>query len=610
MKSPLEARRGIKNGMGIKQSDACPQEICFSAYREANTTTKMNMAIIIIIIMNVFLISCSILMFQIMKQGFIYCFFCLNVMKNKIILALLMIVLLGSFVSAVDEKVCGVYFTFKNCHNCEVTDPMVLQEWTLRHDDLVIIEYYFPSWTDENAYLLGLYAEEYKSSASVPRLFLSGSEVYAGRVQVPQAEEKIKGLGSNPCLLLDGAKSFNDLDLNELEGYPKIWANGRVLIRNNGGDVSNEFLKEILFTDDLEGLIESSDFDIEKIKGSPMPVAFGEIEFEKALVIEDSWILQYGIGIGGVAGDEDGTETGVIVLPFFGDIDTTKGSLFFLTMMIGLADGFNPCAFFILTFLLTAMIMAGSQDEEPAKKRKKIILVGGVFVLFSALIYFLAMGLWLNVFLHAKKIVLLTLVAGVVAVFAGVVNIKDYFAFQKGISLTLPKKEKSRFMDKVEKLTQVKSLWGLLIGAVIIAASVNLYELICTMGLPIVYIGILTARDLAGAGFYGYIALYNLFYILPLAVIVGIAVVTLGLKQFTKTNVQKLKLFSGFMALFLGGVLIFKPEWLESFIAAFGVLISAIVVALIVMGIWPLGVEKKEEGFCEKCVGEGCPSGI
>ena len=247
-----------------------------------------------------------------------------------------------------------------------------------------------------------------------------------------------------------------------------------------------------------------------------------------------------------------------------------------LTFLIGLADGFNPCAFFVLTFLLAALIgLAGA--------RKKILLVGSIFIFFSALFYFLFMSVLLNVFQLGGKITILTLIAGAIAVFAGIVNIKDYFFFQKGISLTLPKSHKEKFLARVKNLSLAKSTLALIGATAIIAATVNIYELLCTFGFPMVYTRILTLRELPPFKYYLYLIFYNLVYVIPLEIVVLIFAITLGRKTFSQLWVRRLKLISGFMILFLGLVLMLKPKLLESVSTAFSVLIGAMIISGIII---------------------------
>ena len=503
-----------------------------------------------------------------------------------------------------DSIICAVYFTYIGCPNCAVTDPIVLLNWTKRYPNLVIIEYGWRGgdWQDPNSQFFGEFAQAYNTLAAVPQLIFSKSKIRLGRLDVPKGERDIKSLSSNPCPLIDKSVSFKNLDLNKLPAKPKIWANGRVLIKLsenewvfqwNGEEppktigkekISQKELKELLFAENISEKLRNKTFKIVEpqrvlFSGSAFPPEYGFVpyaEFENAIKINLSEELE-------VSEEEEQeqeiiqpSEEEIIELPIIGKIKAEEYSLPLLTFLIALADGFNPCAFFVLTFLLAALVgLAGA--------RRKIILVGGIFVFFSALFYFLFMSILLNVFQLGKEIAILTLIAGAIAVFAGIVNIKDYFFFQKGISLTLPKSRKKKFFALVKRLSLAKSTWALATCTAIIAATVNIYELLCTFGFPMVYVRLLTLRNLSFFEYYLYLAFYNLIYVLPLIIIVSIFAITLGKKTLSKVWVRRLKLISGFMILFLGLILIANPKLLESALTAFAILFAAIIVSGMVM---------------------------
>jgi len=530
-------------------------------------------------------------------------------MKRWILAILLILFLFFSGQTVLAQNYfCTVYFTYIGCPNCAVTDPLVLTEWTEKYPNLVIIEYvwYGGDWEDPNSQFFGRYAEKYKTLAAVPKFIIGTNNIKSGRIDVPKAEADIEKKKFNPCLLIDKSLSFEDLDLSQLPAFPKIWANQRILIKLdektwlfqwNGEDpprtlgkerFSQKQVKELLFTQNIFDKLKNKAFDIVE----PQKVEFSGIafpgsdfisycEFENAIKInlsEEPEILpQEQIKPEKELGSEEENtpeelEEEMVELPLIGEIKTGEFSLPVLTFLLGIADGFNPCAFFILTFLLAALLgLAGA--------RKKILLVGGIFIFFSALFYFLFMSVLLNVFKLSQEIVILTFIAGAVAVFAGVINIKDYFAFQKGISFTLPKRHKAKFMERVKNLSLAKSTLALIAATIVIAATVNIYELLCTFGFPMVYIRVLTLKELPSLQYYLYLIFYNLIYIIPLAAIVLIFAVTLGRKTFSQIWVRRLKLVSGFMILFLGLILIIKPKLLESISTAFGVLAGAIIVS-------------------------------
>ena len=499
---------------------------------------------------------------------------------------------------------CAFYFTYIGCPNCAHTDPIVLTEWTKKYPNLVIIEYgwHGGDFKDPNSQFFGKYASAYKVPAGVPQFVISKNNVRLGRIEVPKAEDDIKAKKVNPCPLIDKSISFENLDLSQLSGNPKIWANGRILIKTNknewlfqwngekppnpsGEKFSQKELKSLLFTDNIYERLKNKAFDIvnpqkAEFSGTAFPGSkfVPYCEFENAIKINISK-REPMIAPQEKEGPQEKTVSEAeetINIPFVGKIETKKFSLLTLTLLMGLADGFNPCAFFVLTFLLAALIgLTGA--------RKKILLVGGIFIFFSALFYFLFMSILLNIFQFGGKITALTIIAGIIAVFAGIVNIKDYFYFQKGISLTLPKSYKEKFLARVKALSLAKSTWALIIGTIIIAATVNIYELLCTFGFPMVYNRILSLRELTSLEYYLYLIFYNLVYIIPLAVIVLIFAATLGKKTFSQIWVRRLKLVSGFMILLLGLALMLKPKLLESPLSAFSILLAAIAVSALVI---------------------------
>lgn len=190
------------------------------------------------------------------------------------------------------EKVCTVYFTYAYCGNCKVTDPILLTDWTKKYPDLIIIEYYFDSWRNENANLLGLYAQRYGQRASVPRLFINENNIAGGRIQVPNAENDIKSMNNSPCLLLNKSVNFSELNLNELKGKPSIWYNGRVLVKKEQGKANSDLLKKLLLSENLSKTISESSELLQEIKAEPAPLAYGKVEFKNAIKV-GNWVLKF-----------------------------------------------------------------------------------------------------------------------------------------------------------------------------------------------------------------------------------------------------------------------------------------------------------------------------
>ena len=287
--------------------------------------------------------------------------------------------------------------------------------------------------------------------------------------------------------------------------------------------------------------------------------------------------LQGAIVVSEETGDEEGLGEEMVTLPVFGQVNAAKMSLPVFTVIIGLLDGFNPCAFFVLFLLLGILVYA--------KSRRRILLIGGIFVFFSGLIYFLFMAAWLNLFLVMGQLRVITTTASVVALLVAVINIKDFFFFKKGISLVIPDKAKPSLYVRISHLARASSMLSIIAGATILAIAANTYELLCTAGFPMVFTRILTMHHIGKFSYYLYLLLYNAVYIVPLAVIVVIFAVTLGAKQLTEWQGRVLKLISGLMMFGLGLILLIKPALLNNVFIAGLLLVSALIVTGMIISL-------------------------
>ncbi len=264
-----------------------------------------------------------------------------------------------------------------------------------------------------------------------------------------------------------------------------------------------------------------------------------------------------------------------IVLPLLGAIDTSKTSLPILTVVIAGMDGFNPCAFFVLFLLLSILIYARS--------RKIMLLIGGTFVFFSGFIYFLFMAAWLNLFLLFGQLKIITVVAGATAVLIALINIKDFFFFKTGVSLTIPEAAKPKLFERTRGLLKKSSLASMMFGTVVLAMAANSYELLCTAGFPMVYTRALTLHHLPTFQYYLYLLFYNVVYVIPLAAIVVTVSITLGTKKMTEWRGQVLKLVSGIMMFYLGLVLLVRPSLLSNILISAGLLVLSLVTTGIIV---------------------------
>lgn len=262
-----------------------------------------------------------------------------------------------------------------------------------------------------------------------------------------------------------------------------------------------------------------------------------------------------------------------IAIPLVGTIDAASLSLPMLTLVLAGLDAFNPCAFFVLLFLLSMMAHQ--------KSRARMLIIGGIFVAISGLMYFAFMAAWLNVFQIFGHLAWVTLAAGVLAVFVGIVNVKDFFWFERGFTLSISESNKTDIFHRARTILATDRLPAMIVATLLLAVAANFYELLCTAGFPMVYTRILTLAEPSSLARYFWLAAYNLIYIVPLAAIVVIFSRTLGARKLTGREGRLLKLMSGSMMLGLGALLLLVPERIGSVGIVFGVMAVAILLTFI-----------------------------
>jgi len=239
---------------------------------------------------------------------------------------------------------------------------------------------------------------------------------------------------------------------------------------------------------------------------------------------------------------------------WFGELRVRDLGLPLFTIVIGLLDGFNPCSMWVLIFMLS--LLAGLAN------RPKMLLIAGTFVAVEGIAYFAFMAAWLNVFLLIGLSRITELILGSIAGLAGAVNIKDFWAFQRGISLSIPDAAKPGLYARMRRIILAESIIATLLGTVILALLVQAVELLCTAGLPALYTRILTMQQLDRWAYYGYLALYNMVYMLDDVLVLAIGVITMSHYRLQEREGRWLKLISGLVMVGLAAVLLLRPNWL------------------------------------------------
>ena len=226
-----------------------------------------------------------------------------------------------------------------------------------------------------------------------------------------------------------------------------------------------------------------------------------------------------------------------------------------ISILIGLVDGFNPCAMWVLLFLISVLI--GMKD------RRRMWILGITFLLTSAFIYLLFMLAWLNAAKLLLTINWFRLIIGLIAITGAIINLRSYIRHRKDNGCdVINDKKRSKIFDKIKKFTHEKNFILAILGAVALAISVNIVELACSAGLPVMFIEILSMNELTIIEHIIYIALYMLFFLLDDLIVFFIAMRTMELTGFSTKYGKVSKLVGGLLLLGIGILLIFKPEWL------------------------------------------------
>ena len=214
------------------------------------------------------------------------------------------------------------------------------------------------------------------------------------------------------------------------------------------------------------------------------------------------------------------------------------------TITMGLLDGFNPCSLWVL--LLVISLLA------PMNNRPRMLAIAGTFVAVEGIAYFVFMAAWLNLFLLIGLSRISEVAIALIALIAGMINLKDFWRFGWGVSLSIPDAAKPAIYTRIRNILQAKNMTAAIIGAIVLAVLVQIVEFMCTSGFPALYTRILTLKQLDNVSYYSYLLLYNLAYMLDDLIVLSVGVITLSQHRLQEKEGRWLKLISGLTMVGLG----------------------------------------------------------
>ena len=252
---------------------------------------------------------------------------------------------------------------------------------------------------------------------------------------------------------------------------------------------------------------------------------------------------------------KDGDDGGKIVLPFIGEIVLADYSLPALAVILGLVDGFNPCAMWVLVYLIS--LVATLRD------RKRIWLIVGSFVLASGVLYFLFMTAWLNAFLLIGYVRPVTIAIGLVALGGGILQTKEFLKTKGAIVCEVTDEEsRKKTMTKIQKIVSSPITWGTIAGIVALAFVVNSIEFACSAAIPAIFTHVLSLSNLSTFQYYGYILLYVFVFMLDDLIIFGTAAFAMT-SSLGDRYVKYSRPVGGTILIILGALLLFAPNLLR-----------------------------------------------
>ena len=247
--------------------------------------------------------------------------------------------------------------------------------------------------------------------------------------------------------------------------------------------------------------------------------------------------------------DAKGTDAGAFEVTIFGrTVSLDDVGLPAFTIAMGLLDGLNPCSLWVLILMIS--LLATLND------RKRMLAIAGTFVLVEGIAYFIFMAAWLNLFLLIGLSRASQLVVAAIAIFAGLINVKDFVTPGVGPSLSISDKSKPGIYARMRAILHAKSLPAAIIGVIILGMLVQVVEFLCTSGFPALFTRILTLRNLETTSYYGYLLLYNVAYMFDDVIVLAIGVTTLSHRRLQEKEGRWLKLISGAVMVGLGIYLI------------------------------------------------------
>ena len=244
----------------------------------------------------------------------------------------------------------------------------------------------------------------------------------------------------------------------------------------------------------------------------------------------------------------------LVTVPIIGTtLDVGRFSLGGLSLVLGLIDGFNPCAMWVLVMFLVLLSQIGN--------KKKMWQFAGLFIVAQAVMYYLILMVWFAVWDFVRLDRIVTPLVGFLALGSGLYFIYRFKTFKPVCNVT-SLDEQQKIESKVTKLVNKPMTILVAIGIVGLALSVNIFEFACSVGIPQAFTKILEINQLGWLESQLFVGLYMLMYMIDDILVFGLALWSFDKIGLTHKYSKWTTLLGGVLMIVLGLLMLLKPEWL------------------------------------------------
>lgn len=252
--------------------------------------------------------------------------------------------------------------------------------------------------------------------------------------------------------------------------------------------------------------------------------------------------------------DENTKTNNTYTIPILGKIEAKNASIILIAIILGFIDGFNPCAMWILLLLINMCISI--------KDKKKMLIVCLTFIITSGIIYFLSM-LGIGFILDLTTIAYIRNIIAILAIVLGIYNLYTYLKTRKQTGCHVVKKEKRKtIITKINNILNNKNTLLMFGGTIILATSVSLVEMACSLGFPTIFLELLSINNIHSFLKVTYLLIYILFYLIDDIVVLFLSIKAFEAKGISTKYNKYVHLIGGIIMVIMGILLIFKPEWI------------------------------------------------